>query len=114
MYCSRGYLRVLLHTSSSIRLLSSVVSRPSEVNVVEDGEKLDLVWKEDEKWRFHSIWLRHNCQCKECLSPEGQKTPFLEQSFRNAISSSLKIVSAQIEGIKIEWESGHTNYAYLI
>ena len=109
MYRSRGYLRVLLRTPSSIRFLSSVVSRPSGVNVVEDGKKLDLVWKGDEKWRFHSIWLRHNCQCKECLFPEGQKTSFLEKSFRNAMSASLKIASAQIEGIKNKWESGHTN-----
>ena len=102
MFCSKGYLRVLLRKPSSIRFLSSLVSRPSGVNVVEDGKKLDLVWKRDEKWTFNSIWLRHNCQCKECLSPEGQKTPFLEQSFRNAISASLKIESAQIEGIKIK------------
>ena len=80
------------------RFMSSIVSRPSDVKIVENGNKLDLVWEGDEKWRFHSIWLRHNCQCMECLSPEGQKTAFLEQSFRNGISTSFKIASAKIEG----------------
>lgn len=91
-------LRSSALTGMASRFMSSIVRTPSDVKIVENGNKLDLVWEGDQKWRFHSIWLRHNCQCKECLSPEGQKTAFLEQSFRNGISTSFKITSAEIEG----------------
>ena len=93
------HLRFSALSGMATRFMSSILRRPSDVKIVENGNKLDLVWEGDQKWRFHSIWLRHNCQCKACLSPEGQKTAFLEQSFRNSISTSFKIASAEIEGI---------------
>ena len=66
--------------------------------IAEDGKKLKLAWKGDREWSFHSMWLRHNCRCSECLSPHGQKTAALEHSFRKGVSTNFKIGSVYLEG----------------
>lgn len=68
------------------------------IAIAEDGKKLKLAWEGDREWSYHSVWLRHNCRCSECLSPHGQKTAVLEHSFRNGISSNFTISSAQLKG----------------
>ena len=74
------------------------------IAIAEDGKKLKLAWKGDREWSFHSMWLRHNCRCRECLSPHGQKTAALEHSFRKGVSTNFKIGSVYLEGENRERE----------
>ena len=72
----------------------------SRLLVADDGKKLQLVWDDDRETNFHCVWLRHNCRCSECLSPSGQKTAALDNSFRKGLPSKFKIASADINGIQ--------------
>lgn len=42
---------------------------------------------------YHSIWLRHNCQCPSCMAFSGQKTIDFSE-----ITSSIILKSAQLSG----------------
>ena len=39
-----------------------------------DGGKVLHLSSEDKGLEMHAVWLRHNCQCPECVSSSGQKT----------------------------------------
>ena len=41
----------------------------AKIVVCDDGRQLDVEWESSTKpSNYHSIWLRRNCQCAECLN----------------------------------------------
>ena len=94
-------LRSLIHQFVRPRVLSSfryfhstVTVKGTSVSVAEDGKKLYLWIDEEPERRYHSVWLKHNCQCPKCLSP------FTDQVVVPVASLTLdtKITSAEIIG----------------
>jgi DUF971 family protein len=45
----------------------------SRVWVSEDGKRLQLKCGDEEERRYHGVWLRHNCRCRECLGQESDQ-----------------------------------------
>ena len=35
--------------------------------VLNSGRKVKFTWANGESSSFHSVWLRHNCQCSDCV-----------------------------------------------
>ena len=92
------FMRRVIHTLSYLPKPAVAQGASPVVTVAEKGNKIELSWDDGRHWRFHSTWLRHNCQCSECLSPQGQKTWQLFESYRKAIASGLRVGSAQLRG----------------
>ena len=88
-----------IHTLPNLLRAAVNESAAPSVTVAEGGKKVELAWNGSEQWRFHSVWLRHNCQCSECLSPYGQKTAVLVDSFRKAVTQDIRIESAHLQGM---------------
>ena len=88
-----------IHTVPNLLRAAVNESAPPSVTVAEGGKKVELTWNDNEQWRFHSVWLRHNCRCSECLSPYGQKTAVLVESFRRAVAQDIRIESAHLQGV---------------
>lgn len=65
------------------------------INVSTDGKKLNLTDHKDDSHSYHAIWLRHHCQCPECMASTGQRTIPL-----NFLRGDLKISTATIDGIQ--------------
>ena len=81
--------------SQSIRSLCKHLS----CCITEDGKKLKLYSDADEpERRYHGVWLRHNCRCPQCLSATANQNVV---GYENLIN--LKITSAQIKGIQLNW-----------
>ena len=62
-------LSKLISRPSLLRFASTSLSQATSVSVAEDGNKLHLLTEGELERRYHSVWLRHNCRCTECLSP---------------------------------------------
>lgn len=58
------------HLSLIRRLVSEACAR---ITVSQGGKKLAADWGSHRESTYHSIWLRHNCQCSQCLTSSGQK-----------------------------------------
>ena len=65
----------------------------TNARVIDSGKKLSLDCSGD-VMRFHTVWLRHNCHCDQCLSSSGQKIMSFE-----SLCGDLKITSAEVQGI---------------
>lgn len=67
------------------------------LNVSTDGKKLNLTDCRDDgnNHSYHAIWLRHHCQCPECMASTGQRTIPL-----NLLRGDLKISTATIDGMQ--------------
>ena len=92
------FMRRVIHTLSYLPKPAVGQGAPPVVTVAEEGSKVELAWDDGRHLRFHSTWLRHNCQCSECLSPHGQKTWQLLGSYRKATASGLRVGSANLQG----------------
>ena len=64
----------------------------TNARVIDSGKKLSLDCSGD-VMRFHTVWLRHNCHCDQCLSSSGQKIKSFE-----SLCGDLKITSAEVKG----------------
>ena len=42
--------------------------------MMNDGKMVRISWANGETAAFHSVWLRHNCQCPDCVSSANQKS----------------------------------------
>ncbi|KAK6186553.1 hypothetical protein SNE40_008569 [Patella caerulea] len=40
--------------------------RIQQVNKINEGKMVEIIWKDGKRSKFHSIWLRHNCHCPCC------------------------------------------------
>ena len=59
-------LRKFYSTSTDVRKESL------SLQIDEGGQVLNLSWNEDNAVSLYAVWLRHNCQCPECLADNGQ------------------------------------------
>ncbi|KIC19926.1 TauD/TfdA family dioxygenase [Leisingera sp. ANG-Vp] len=71
---------------------------------IENG-LLTAIWEDGHQSRFHPIWLRHQCWCPECGTPEtGVRSIRLHH-----IDEGISIESAAVEGnsVQVIWPDGH-------
>ncbi len=64
------------------------------VAVTANGRKVNLSWKDGHESSCHVLWLRHNCECPDCLSSSGQKVISIEHDM--ATGRSRGITSANL------------------
>ena len=48
------------------RLMSGATSLSCEVE--NEGKTMKVTWADGGSTAFHAVWLRHNCQCPNCVS----------------------------------------------
>ena len=75
-----------------IRWLSSL-DGAAKVSVTNGRKNLQLVRPGSKEKCFHSLWLRHSCQCSECTYTSGQRTVHWSE-----LPKDLKIKSAKLSG----------------
>ena len=76
----------------SMRCLSSL-DGAVKVSVTNSGKNLQLLRPGSKEKSFHSLWLRHSCQCSECTYTSGQRTVHWSE-----LPKDLKIKSATLLG----------------
>lgn len=67
------------------------------IEIVDDGKKLEITWEDGRVSNFHAIWLRHYCHCPDCLP----YTSTVLVDFSKIDIDSLRIVSATLDGPEI-------------
>lgn len=69
---------------------------------LESDKKLKVVWRTGNeagtKCTFHAVWLRHNCQCPDCVFSSGQKRAPLKASDPN-----ISLTSVNSSGIELRY-----------
>ena len=69
-------------------------------------DRLDVEWKDHERSCFHPIWLRDNCRCESCGTPEtGRRKQRLSD-----IDLDLTLTHAKIgsdDTVEVRWSDGH-------
>jgi alpha-ketoglutarate-dependent taurine dioxygenase len=66
---------------------------------------LSVVWDDRHESRFHPVWLRHQCWCPDCGTPEtGVRGIRLHH-----IDDGISIAKAWVEGdsVQVVWPDGH-------
>ena len=64
------------------------------VSCAANGKKMIVTWDDGEESAFHAVWLRHNCQCPECVQhSSGQKLVTSE-----LLSGSLRMSETRVQG----------------
>ena len=69
------------------------------VTVMEGGKRLQAVWKSQGRSResmYHSVWLRRNCHCVQCLSLYNQNVVRSHE-----MDPQVAIIEAKVTGITI-------------
>ena len=84
--------RVRVHLAA--RSLLHLTRRSFWLDISSDGKKLNL---SDSNASFHAVWLRHNCNCKDCLTSSGQKSVTGKD-----LIGDLRISHASINGTNIQ------------
>ena len=75
--CNQTLLPLLTSCQLPLRKFSStsryVSSENLSLQIEEGGQELNLLWNEKkDNVSLYAVWLRHNCQCPECLADNGQ------------------------------------------
>ena len=80
--------------STVMRLCSS---EAAALRVSENRRTLTVAWQSDRhESTYHSLWLRHNCRCSECVeASSGQKLVLPQRDLQQGV----KIDSATIAGM---------------
>ncbi|OWF45001.1 uncharacterized protein LOC110457597 [Mizuhopecten yessoensis] len=91
---------------SSRKIVSEAVAET--VSAVDDGRKVEIVWNDGKSSRFHAVWLRHHCPCKECYSNEiSQVLVEIDK-----LPLDIKVTDVTVTengGVRIRWDdSNHT------
>ena len=89
---------VTAHLSLTRKLASDASA--TRLAVCRGGQKLAADWGSHESV-FHSIWLRHNCQCPRCVSSSGQKATATTE-----LDPNVTVEEASIAGIDLQCISG--------
>ena len=69
-----------------------------KVKLSPDGKELSLSPQPSLSSSYHVKWLRHNCQCSDCISSSGQKTVTAHHLIRDNSIERVKL-----EGM-LEWQ----------
>ncbi|KAK6182944.1 hypothetical protein SNE40_010514 [Patella caerulea] len=69
------------------------VKQPVKATLQQDGKIVAIDWSKDESSKFHSVWLRHNCQCRRCIQ-EGSGQRIFDSS---EISHELNLQSIEVK-----------------
>ena len=79
---SAGYTRTFSEVPADLR-----------VKLSPDGKGLALFsGVAPEESHYHVKWLRHNCQCSQCLSSSGQKTVTADHLLRDDNIERVKLI----------------------
>ncbi|WP_166417982.1 gamma-butyrobetaine hydroxylase-like domain-containing protein [Cochlodiniinecator piscidefendens] len=75
--------------------------------IIQNG-LLVLKWADNHESRFHAIWLRHQCWCSECGTPEtGVRSIRLAQFDENMSFGEIALTE---EGLSVTWpDENHTS-----
>ena len=86
----------LFIVSRRLRFTDLVISRQAatSLSITEDGKKLNLLVDGEPERKYHSIWLRHNCQCPQCFS----KASHMNMVHPSELATDIKVKSAQLKG----------------
>ena len=89
------YTQHLYTLSQLFRLLAQ--SQCQSVQLLEctpDGKNFCVTWSDGEQSRYHSMWLRHNCQCPDCWDPcSNLKRAAVDKLQGNPVISSVPVLS---------------------
>ncbi|MTI02740.1 TauD/TfdA family dioxygenase [Roseibium sp. RKSG952] len=80
-------------------------ARHSIRSAATENGHLNVVWEDGHESRFHPIWLRHQCWCPDCGTPEtGVRGIRLHH-----IDEGISIQSVGVEGssVHVIWPDGH-------
>ena len=78
------------------KLNSDAQPAPVRIAVSGEGKRLEAVWGSGSPpSTYHSVWLRHNCQCSQCLSSHGQNTVS-----STGIDPNVAVADANITGMR--------------
>ncbi len=59
--------------------------------------------------RFHLLWLRDNCQCRECRHESGQR---LHETWQLAADLQVESSSAEKDGLSVTWAVPHWHQSF--
>ena len=66
-----------------------------QITVSDEGKRLQAVWNADKSTAqpstYHAVWLRHNCNCPQCLPEQNQKTVVSHELDPNVVISEARI-----------------------
>ena len=95
------------HLSSKFTALQPATSRgdvAARITVHGGGKQIEAAWDpapESIPSTYHSVWLRHNCQCSQCLSPSGQKVVVSAELDPNVTVTEASITGDYEQGASI-------------
>lgn len=95
--CNSNYSSLPWKKSLTSRELTIGLARRQQnvqVAVTEDKKKLAIQCEGEEERRFHGVWLRHNCRCPICTSPNTGQTIVSPR----LLVKDLKLETADIKG----------------
>ena len=77
LHVYQGLNGVLLQRAAYSKPSAALSRKRNAVNIAitGDGKKLRALWDSESSVMpstYHSVWLRHNCQCPQCLSSYNQ------------------------------------------
>ncbi|XP_050399256.2 gamma-butyrobetaine dioxygenase isoform X1 [Patella vulgata] len=88
--------------------------RIQQVNKINDGRMVEIIWKDGKHSKFHSIWLRHTCHCPSCkIDVSGQPTVALtEIPLDDLYITDIDLTEENV--LKVIWKEGDkTHQGYL-
>ncbi|XP_021364611.1 uncharacterized protein LOC110457598 [Mizuhopecten yessoensis] len=89
---------------SSRKIVSETVAET--VRAVDDGRKVEIVWNDGKSSRFHAVWLRHHCPCRECYSDEISQV--LIDIDKLPLDIKVTDVTVTENGrVRIQWDDNH-------
>jgi gamma-butyrobetaine dioxygenase len=78
---------------------------PSILKAIMETDLLIVQWEDGHESRFHPIWLRHQCWCPDCGTPEtgvrGIRLHHIDEEI------TIKNVKVHESSVKVIWPDGH-------
>ncbi len=76
------------------------------ISVEREGDLCVLNWTDGHKEGFHSLWLRDNCQCADCLHPQTRERLF-DLMTLDPNSDLIDHLETQNGSLFVKWSDGH-------
>ena len=95
----RPAVRGLQHKASAAEHLAGV-----HLSVSDEGRQLEAVWGDAEgsaapPSSYHSVWLRHNCHCPECLTAQNQNAVLSCELDPDVAISEAKVTGTYVDTV---------------